>query len=225
MDSTPDKVVAAECAERDVRKRILGAAFKTFTEKGYTGASTVEIATLAKVSKRDLYAEFGNKQSMLVACIEGWTAGMGLSPELPTPRNRTLLATTLANFGRNLLKEVSQPVVIAMYRLAIAEAKRSPEVARVLESAGRGAARGSLTGLLARAAAVGVLQAEEPSEMAEQYLALLWGELRVSLMMGLADAPEPAEIERRAQKATSAFLRLHSEPSSEERPATGTPAP
>jgi hypothetical protein len=104
-----------------------------------------------------------------------------------------------------------------MYRLAIAEAKRSPEVARVLEAAGRGASRKSLTELLARAAAVGVLEAEEPSEMAEQYVALLWGELRVSLLMGLADAPEPAEIERRAREATSAFLRLYPEPSSEER--------
>jgi len=214
MDPTQDEAVVAEGAKRDMRNRTLGAAFKTFTEKGYTGASTVEIATLAKVSKRDLYAEFGSKKGMLVACIQGWTAGMGLSVELPTPRDRTMLATTLENFGRTVLKEVSQPVVIAMYRLSIAEAKRSPEVARVFDSAGRGATRKSLTDLLARAAAAGFLEAEAPSEMAEQYLALLWGELRVSLLMGLADAPEPAEIERRAQVATAAFFRIYPEPSS-----------
>jgi AcrR family transcriptional regulator len=225
MDATRGEVVEAESAERDMRKRILGAAFKTFTEKGYSGASTAEIATLAKVSKRDLYAEFGNKQGMLVACIQGGTAGMGLSVELPTPHDLTMLATTLANFGRNLLKEVSQPMVIAMFRLAIAEAKRSPEVARVFAPAGRGAARKSLADLLARSAAAGVLEAEEPSEMAEQYLALLWEGLMVNLMMGLADAPEPAEIERRVQKATSAFLRLHPGPSSKERPNTSTPTP
>ena len=213
-DSARDEAVVAEGAERDMRKRILGAAFKTFTEKGYAGANTVEIAKLAKVSKRDLYAKFGSKQGALVACIESWTAGMGLSQELPTPRNRTMLATTLTNFGGYLLKEVSQPVITAMYRLAIAEAKSSPEVARVLESAGRGASLRTLADLLARATAVGILEAEEPSEMAEQYLALLWEGLRVSLLMGLADTPEPAEIERRAQKATSAFLRLHPEPSS-----------
>jgi AcrR family transcriptional regulator len=212
LDSTQDKVVLEEGSERNMRQRILGAAFKTFTEKGYTGASTVEIATLAKVSKRDLYAKFGSKQGMLVACIQGGTAGMGLSVELPTPRDRTMLATTLANFGRNLLKEVSQPMVIAMFRLAVAEAKRSPEVARVFAPAGRGAARKSLADLLARATAAGVLGAEEPSEMAEQYLALLWEGLMVNLMMGLADTPEPAEIERRVHKATSAFLRLHPGP-------------
>jgi AcrR family transcriptional regulator len=225
MDATRDEVVEGQSAERDMRNRILGAAFKTFTEKGYSGASTVEIATRAKVSKRDLYAKFGSKQGMLVACVEGGTAGMGLSVELPTPRNRTMLATTLTNFGRNLLKEVSQPVVVAMFRLAVAEAKRSPEVARVLEPAGPGATRKSLTNLLARAAAVGVVEEGEPSEMAEQYIALLWEGLMVRLLMGLADTPEPAEIERRAQKATSAFLRLHPEPSSGERPTTRTPAP
>src|SRR5882757_714209 len=69
-----------------MRKRILGAAFKLFVEKGYAGTSTLEIATRAKVSKRDLYASVGNKQAMLVAGITGRTAKMQLRPELPVPR-------------------------------------------------------------------------------------------------------------------------------------------
>ena len=32
-----------------MRKRILGAAFKLFVEKGYAGTSTLEVATRAKV--------------------------------------------------------------------------------------------------------------------------------------------------------------------------------
>ncbi|MBV8653445.1 MAG: helix-turn-helix transcriptional regulator, partial [Alphaproteobacteria bacterium] len=38
-------------------------------ERGYAGASTLEIATRAKVSKRELYALFGNKQGILTALI------------------------------------------------------------------------------------------------------------------------------------------------------------
>ncbi len=52
-----------------MQDRILGAAFKAFTEDGYAGTSTLDIATRAKISKRDLYANFGSKHAVLVACI------------------------------------------------------------------------------------------------------------------------------------------------------------
>ena len=57
-------------AETPMHERILGAAFKAFTEDGYAATSTLDIATRAKVSKRDLYANFGSKQAVLVACIK-----------------------------------------------------------------------------------------------------------------------------------------------------------
>ena len=48
-----------------VRERILGAAFATFMEKGFAGTTTREIAARAKVSKRELYTLFEDKQAML----------------------------------------------------------------------------------------------------------------------------------------------------------------
>ena len=59
----------------------------------------------------------------------------------------------LASFGRQLLREVSNPTVIAVFRLAIAEAVLSPEVARALNSIGREASRSALRKLMARAKA------------------------------------------------------------------------
>jgi AcrR family transcriptional regulator len=50
-----------------VRKRILGAALSAFMEGGFAQTSTLEIATRARVSKRELYTLFGNKEAMLVA--------------------------------------------------------------------------------------------------------------------------------------------------------------
>ena len=41
---------------KDIRSRILGAAFDSFVEHGYAETTTIEIATRAKVSKRELYA-------------------------------------------------------------------------------------------------------------------------------------------------------------------------
>src|SRR5215470_17091388 len=48
-----------------LRERILGAAFCAFQENGYAGASMLEIATRAKVSKRELYAVCEDKAALL----------------------------------------------------------------------------------------------------------------------------------------------------------------
>jgi hypothetical protein len=49
------------------------------------------------------------------------------------------------------VRETSHPTVIAMFRLAIAEATRSPDIAKTLDSAGRAATRGTLAELFANA--------------------------------------------------------------------------
>ena len=199
-------------AEDPMQDRILGAAFKAFTEDGYTETSTLEIARRAKISKRDLYANFSSKQAVLVACIKSRAERMRLPPDLPTPRTRQMLASTLTSFASNLVREVSHPSVIATFRLAIAEATRSPEIAHALDTAGRGAARRALAELLANAQSTGLVGPGEPAEMAIQYLGLLWEDLMVGLLLGVAARPEPAEAERRAAKATAAFMQLHPDP-------------
>src|SRR5215472_1350970 len=178
-----------------MQERILGAAFKAFTEDGYAETSTLDIAKRAKISKRDLYANFGSKQAVLVACIKSRADRMRLPPDLPTARTRQMLASTLTRFATNLLLEVSHPSVIATFRLAIAEATRSPEVAQALDLAGRDATRGALAELLANAQSTGLIGPGEPTELATQYLGLLWEGLMVALLLGVVATPEPAEAE------------------------------
>jgi AcrR family transcriptional regulator len=205
---TPDR----SSAETPMQERILGAAFKSFIEDGYAGTSTLEIAKRAKVSKRDLYTNFGSKHAVLVACIKSRADRMRLPPDLPTPRSRQMLASTLTAFATNWVREVSHPSVIATFRLAIAEATRSPEIAQALDVAGRDATRGAVAELLANAQSNGLVGSGEPIEMATQYLGLLWEGLMVGLLLGVAATPKPAEAERRATKATTAFMQLHPDP-------------
>src|SRR5215831_828833 len=197
------------CPRNQMQERILGAAFKAFTEDGYAETSTLDIARRAKISKRDLYAHFGSKHAVLVACIKSRADRMRLSPDLPTPRTRQMLASTLTGFATNLVLEVSHPSVIATFRLAIAEPTRSPEIAQALEVAGRDAARGALAELLGNAQSNELIGPGEPSEMVTQYLGLLWENLLVGLLLGVSTIPEPAEATRRATKATTLFMQLH----------------
>ena len=194
--------------ENPVRKRIVGAAFSVFMERGYAETSTLEIATRARVSKRELYALVGNKQEMLVACISERAERLRLPEDMPLVRNRETLARVLVGLGARLLREVSDPTVVAVFRLAIAEAERTPKVARALDTIGRETSRAALREMLTQARSSGLLDGD-PAEMAEQFTALLWGNLMVGLLLRVADAPNPNEIKRRARNATTAFLRLY----------------
>jgi AcrR family transcriptional regulator len=202
-------------SDHPMQERILGVAFKAFTQDGYAETSTLEIARRAKISKRDLYANFSSKHAVLVACIKSRAERMRLPPDLPTPRTRQMLASTLTSFATNLVCEVSRPAVIATFRLAIAESARSPEIAQALDIAGRDAMRRALAELLASAQSTGLIGPGEPTEMATQYLGLLWEGLMVGLLLGVAATPKPAAAELRAAKATAAFMQLHPNPNTD----------
>src|SRR5579864_9067473 len=206
---------AAEIADNPPRQRILGAAFKAFTEAGYAATSTLEIATGARVSKRDLYANFGSKQAILVACIKSRVDRMRLAQDLPSPRSRKMLAATLTAFATNLVRETSHPSVIAMFRLAVGETTRSPEIAQALDTASRDATRARLAQLLASAQLAQLIGAGEPAAMAMQYFGLVWEGLMVGLLLGVAATPSPSEAEQRATRATAAFMRLHPDPAAD----------
>jgi AcrR family transcriptional regulator len=194
--------------ETAVRERILDAAFAAFMKSGYATASMLEIATRARVSKRELYALVGNKQEMLIACIRERAKRFDVPADLPIQRDRETLAHVLASFGTKLVREASDPTVIAVFRLAISEVIRAPEVARALDSIARETSRAALRKIMAQAQASRLLTGR-PTELAKQFAGLLWGDLMVSLLLGVAKRPNPREIAARGRDATTAFLQLH----------------
>ena len=202
---------AAEAGEAPARRRILEAAFSAFMEQGFAATSTLEIATRAKASKRELYAHFGSKQEILAACIAERAERLRMPAELPEALDRATLATALTALGSHLLQEVSDPIVIAVFRLAIAEAVRAPDVARTLNDIGVAASRSALRAFMTRARAAGLLDGD-PAAMAEHFAGLLWGTQMTRLLLGVDDRPSPREITRRAEAATAALLRLYPPP-------------
>src|SRR6516164_6470426 len=86
-------------AETVLRQRILDAAFAAFMKSGYAAASMLEIATRARVSKRELYALVGNKQEMLIACISERAKRFDVPGDLPMLNGRETLEQVLTSFG------------------------------------------------------------------------------------------------------------------------------
>ena len=203
----------ADSEETEVRARILEAAFAAFMKQGFAASSTLEIATRARVSKRELYALVGNKQEMLIACISARARRLQVPADLPVANDRETLEHILTSFGTQLVREITDPTVVAVFRLAIAEAVHAPEVAQALDSMGREASRAALRQIMSQAQASGLLNGR-PAELAEQFGGLLWGNLMVSLLLGVAERPNSHEIAARVRDATAAFLQLHPLPTS-----------
>lgn len=191
-----------------IRERILTAAFDAFTERGYAAASTLEIARRARVSKRELYTLVGDKQKMLLTAIGERAKRLQAPADMPVLRDRATLAQVLTAFGSRLLREVSDPVVVAVFRLAIAGAVQAPEVARTVDALGRETSRAALRHIMSEARTAGLIDGR-PADLAAQFYGLLWRDLMISLLLGVAKRPTRRAIEARAHEATQAFLRLH----------------
>jgi AcrR family transcriptional regulator len=194
-----------------VRERILAAAFDAFRERGYAATSTLEIATRARVSKRELYALVGNKQKMLIAAIGERAKRLQAPANMPRLRDRATLARVLTALGTQFVWEVSDAQVVAVFRLAIAEAVQAPEVARTLDSLGRETGRTALRNIMSESCGAGLIDGR-PADLAEQFAGLLWRDLLTSLLLGVVQRPNRSAIEARAREAAEAFLRLHPAP-------------
>jgi AcrR family transcriptional regulator len=201
-----------ELPKDPIRSRIIDATFQVLMEHGYAGASTREIARRARVSKRELYALFDSKEGILAAMIGGRAARMRQPLALPEVSDRGALAEVLTRFGISLLREGTNAAVMALFRLAIAEAERAPDLARRLDRDGRRPTHAALIEFLAFASARELIGGVDAQVMASQFLALLWGDLQMALLLRLAEAPSPPDIERRAQAAVAALLALYPEP-------------
>jgi hypothetical protein len=122
------------------------------------------------------------------------------------------LTRILTRFGISFLTEASSPPVLALFRLAVAEAERAPSLAQRLDEYGRAPIFATLVDFLARAAASGLIAGAEPSAMGRRFFALLWGDLQMSLLLRLIETLHPDEIEERAGSAVGALLSLYALP-------------
>jgi len=200
------------------RDRILDAAFGLLLERGYAHTSTLDIARRAHVSKRELYTLVGDKQTIVSTCVARRADQLRLPLRVAPPHDQATLAATLVRFGAGALGHLSDPPVVALYRLAIMGAADAPDIARVLDTTGRATTRIALRQVLHDAQASGLLGPGEPEAMASAFFGLLWGDLHVRLLLGVAERPTSHAVQRRARAATEALLRLYPAPAASHQP-------
>ena len=173
-----------QAPSEDRRQAVLKAAAKVFFCKGYERATTLDIATEAKVSKRLLYELFENKQGILVALIKSHTQRMQQPIDVQAPDSAETFYETLRVFGRAFLTELYSEGNIAMTRLAIADALSSGVVAKELAASGSAPVIAAVEKLFGNITEKRLVLFEDAGEATSVYFSVLVGDVRTKLLMG-----------------------------------------
>jgi AcrR family transcriptional regulator len=175
---------------------ILTAALDIFLRSGYGGSTIDELAAAAQVTKRTVYAYYGDKAGLFAAMVRDLATGVSL--DAATDRD------TLETLATRIVSRVHSDELVALHQLVIGESTRFPELAVVLHSGGdaRHVAR--------LAEHIRAERGPEREPLAEPLFSLLLGEKHRRRLLGIDPAPTPAQAAAHADAALALLgLSLH----------------
>jgi TetR/AcrR family transcriptional regulator, mexJK operon transcriptional repressor len=192
------------------RQGILDAAGRVFMDKGFANATTLEIASTAGVSKRDLYAAFPSKDALLRALIQSRVEVMSAPITLAAPKSTAAVYATLHGFGGAFLATLLSPGTCALYRLAIANAQTevasdAPSIGTVLLASGIANTTGRLDAFMAKAEADGHIRLTDCEAAVRAFFGVLIGNLLMRQLLDPSARVTPAEIDRNVERAIAAL--------------------
>lgn len=198
-------------AERK-RRDILRAARAVFLADGYAGASITEVAARADASKVTVYRHFDDKEALFVAVVES-------AIEEAEDQSRSLvddlagsddLAVDLRAFARLHIEVVTQPPLLRMRRMIIAEAERFPALARAWHRRAPRQAHRRLGAVIRQLADRGLLVVDDAGIAAEHLNYLIIAAPLDEAMFTARVTPFPrARLNRWADEAVRAFLAAY----------------
>ena len=174
--------------ERRAREsEILTTALDVFLRSGY-GASTLdELAAAAHVTKRTLYAYYGDKSGLFTAMVADLAAAVSLDASADHDTLETLAA--------RIVSRVHSDELVALHQLVIGESGRFPELALILHS------NGDARHIARLAEHIRTERCPEVAHLAEPLFSLLLGERHRRRLLGIDPAPSVAQAAAHAHTA------------------------
>jgi len=188
------------------RRQALDAATDLFMAHGYGAVSMDAVARRANVSKATLYAHFPSKEVLFATIVRE----RGLTNQLDStlfPEHVTDLRAALETIGRRVMRFMLQERTLAIYRVAIAEAARFPELGRAFFDNGPSKFCTWGERWIARQQAAGLVRQADLGVATHQFMALLRSGVFLRASLALPPAPGEAEIEATVRAAVDTWLR------------------
>ena len=191
------------------RKQIEKAAFVVLAKKGYRRASMLQIAKQAQASNETLYAWYANKQGLFRALIESNGEAVRTLLENAMEHNQDPLQT-LEALGPLLLRFTTDSKAVVMNRAAVADATETGVLAKAIDEVARGLVYPLICSLMHRLDQNGVFKLDmDAEEAADNYVALLFGEIQLRQVFGTIKPLSKDEMDRRAKRAFELVCRLY----------------
>jgi len=209
MSKTATAVIHHNSGERSEKvQAILQAGARVFLQSGYGPASMDAIAAEANVSKQTVYSHFGAKEALFEAIIEGKCADL-IRPVFETLEPGQDPVTTLKEIANHFISVVLASSSTALFRVIVAESGRFPELAEAFYRAGPQTAVRNLAVYLKELDREGALSISDATGSAQQFFALLRGDLYLRRLLDLAPELTDKEVKADVDKAVSAFMIIH----------------
>lgn len=181
-------------AERRAREaQILSVALGVFLRSGFGDSTIDELAVAAKVTKRTLYAYFGDKAGLFGAMVKSLAPTVSL--DAATDHG------TLEALASRIVYRLHSDELVGLHRLVIAESSRFPGLASILHS------QGDVRHIARLAEHIRRECGADRAALAEPLFSLLLGEQHRRRLLGLTPAPSPEDAATRA-RACLALLGL-----------------
>ena len=185
---------------------ILAAAKRSFLGAGFGAVSMDAIAREAGVSKATVYAHFAGKEELFGAVIERecerYFARFSVSELDPCDVRASLMV-----LGRRFLELLLSPDALALHRIILAEVTRFPVLGEVFWRAGPERERAQIEAFLKRAIASGTLTPADTRLAAEQFVALIRGDVQLRHLLRLDADADRRGIGAAVDDAVATFLR------------------
>ena len=181
------------------------AAGQLFLAEGMERTSMDKIAQAAGVSKQTVYSHFRSKDDLFRACVSSKVEHYGL--EASRLDTDTPIDETLRRVGRQFLTLISDPEVVAMFRLMAAEATVFPRVVQSFHEIGPTATLEYVASIFDRH-----LDGDNRAlarQAASDFLSLVKGELFMEMLLGRrTEIPEP-EMNAHVDHCVAAIRKLY----------------
>jgi TetR/AcrR family transcriptional regulator, mexJK operon transcriptional repressor len=191
---------------------IAAAALVLFARDGYERTSVDAIAAEAGVSKRTVYSHYGDKESLFLLVLRETYGTMRERVGAIVDRNlrdvsevRPALAACIREIVRTITRAPERATLV---RLLISEAPHFPVILDLWHSQG---IVPLIAEPLAKMAAAGLIDTEDPAQAAEHLHALTIGQVNNKSMMGTIQLTE-SETDRIVTSGLSVFVRAYVPP-------------
>ena len=187
----------------DKAQLIIAAAREAFLEKGYDGVSMDEVANRAGVAKQTVYARYASKDALFLAVVESVQGRMLSAVSAAGPH---AIRDRLHRIARELLDVVLDSSSLSLSRIALGASYRFPTLGHSIYGARIKELHAVLADIIEQAAKEGCLLVDDPTVAAEQFLALIRGELHLHCLYDPSFRPSSAKIERQINAGIDCFM-------------------